>query len=478
MNPFKREWFTNVTDSHRLATVPVLFLLGCLTLVGVMYWLSSTQQRTAAAINLAGRQRMLNQRHMKETILSASGAKADIQKTRQLLLDSSVALHEGGDHPFGYIVHESRPMYTQALQDFDQKLDEIIGLSDSYLAANKADPEAAQAILAKMRPKVAETHKAAHHVVTTLADLSKQDTQKGLQIAVGLAICIGLVGGLWAILASRSLTKRVGRVALGLEHLAAVELNMVSEQLRESASSTNSQAAAAATAAGQVRGNVASLTEALSQFEISIREISENVSKAVNIAREANVKTQTTDATIRRLSDNSTSISEVVKAINSVAEQTNLLALNATIEAARAGEAGKGFAVVANEVKELAKQTTKATEDIVEQIERIRCDTDDAVNDIAVVQEVISEINESQDAIAAAIEEQTRMTEGISRDIREVSCGADDIFASVSSVTNAAETTSESSEQTRQKANMILTTASRLLEMVGMKKQNRESIAA
>ena len=471
MSTSSRKPLFEISDGHRLATVPALFLIGCFTLVAVMYWLSKEQQKSAAAINLAGRQRSLNLEHLNRVLRSGTGQPADYQATRNLLHESLAILRDGGEHDFGYIIHEQRPEYTTALAASEDLFDRTVQLSDQYLQATESDQEQADQLFSELIPLAEQSRQAAHRVVTTLADLSARDTQVGLTMAVVMAILIGVVAGIWAVYCAKRLTRRVGKVAKGLEHLAFVELNQVSDQLNDSATSTNQQASSAATAAEQVQGNVRSVSEAVNQFEISIREISENVSKAVSIAREANIKTETTDRTIRRLNDNSNSISEVVQAINSVAEQTNLLALNATIEAARAGEAGKGFAVVANEVKELAKQTTKATEDIVAQIETIRSDTGDAVGDIAVVQQVIAQINESQDAIAVAIEEQTRMTEGISRDIREVSNGTSEIVHNVANVADAAETTSQSSKETRQKAELIFSTATRLLEIVGMKSQ-------
>jgi methyl-accepting chemotaxis protein len=145
---------------------------------------------------------------------------------------------------------------------------------------------------------------------------------------------------------------------------------------------------------------------------------------------------QTTE-TINKLGSSSVEIGNVIKAINSIAEQTNLLALNATIEAARAGEAGKGFAVVANEVKELAKQTGKATEDIIHRIGTIQGDTRNAVEAIRRVSEVIHEITVNQDAIATAVAEQTAMTGEISKNIQEVAEGTNAIAVNVERLAEA-----------------------------------------
>ena len=174
-----------------------------------------------------------------------------------------------------------------------------------------------------------------------------------------------------------------------------------------------------------------------------------------------------TNDTISRLGQSSAEIESVIQVINSIAEQTNLLALNATIEAARAGEAGKGFAVVANEVKELAKETSKATEDIVSRIETIRSDTEQATNAIGEVSEIISHINESQSAIASAVEEQTAMTSEISRSIAEVATGSGEIASSIGLVADAAKSTTKKSDETLATAADIEHMATELMHFVG-----------
>ena len=157
----------------------------------------------------------------------------------------------------------------------------------------------------------------------------------------------------------------------------------------------------------------------------------------------------------------------MIKVINSIAEQTNLLALNATIEAARAGEAGKGFAVVANEVKELAKQTSEATEDIIRKIAMIQDDTAQAVQAIGQVAGIIRQINESQNAIASAVEEQSAMTGEISRNIAEVAAGSGEIARNITLVANAADSTSRGTDETLQAAADIEQMAEDLLLLVG-----------
>jgi methyl-accepting chemotaxis protein len=152
---------------------------------------------------------------------------------------------------------------------------------------------------------------------------------------------------------------------------------------------------------------------------------------------------------VTKLGESSREIGDVVKVITSIAEQTNLLALNATIEAARAGEAGKGFAVVANEVKELAQETAKATEDIARRVEAIQGDTEGAVAAIGRISEVIGQINDYQLTIASAVEEQTATTSEMSRSVGEAADGSGQIAANIGGVSGAADATSQALGQTR-----------------------------
>ncbi|MGY1844453.1 methyl-accepting chemotaxis protein, partial [Modestobacter sp. SYSU DS0875] len=157
------------------------------------------------------------------------------------------------------------------------------------------------------------------------------------------------------------------------------ELSASSAQISASAEETSAQSNVVSSAAEEVSRNVGTVAAGAEQMGASIREISQNANEAARVAAQAVTEAEATTATVTKLGESSKEIGEVVKAITSIAEQTNLLALNATIEAARAGDAGKGFAVVANEVKELAQETARATEDIARRVEAIQGDTSGAV---------------------------------------------------------------------------------------------------
>ena len=170
---------------------------------------------------------------------------------------------------------------------------------------------------------------------------------------------------------------------------------------------------------------------------------------------------------VAKLGESSTEIGNVIKVITSIAEQTNLLALNATIEAARAGEAGKGFAVVANEVKELAKQTAKATEDISHKIEAIQGDTKGAVEAIAQIGKIINQINDIQNTIASAVEEQTATTGEISRNVAEAATGSTQIAQSITGVAQAARSTTEGASNAKSAADELARIAHDMQKLVG-----------
>ena len=230
---------------------------------------------------------------------------------------------------------------------------------------------------------------------------------------------------------------------------ASEQLSASSAQIASSAEETSAQSGVVSAAAEEVSRSVATVAAGADEMTGAIREISQSVNEATRVASQAVVEAQTTTATIEQLGTSSQEIGAVVKTITSIAEQTNLLALNATIEAARAGEAGKGFAVVANEVKELAQETARATEDIARRVEAIQADTTRAVAAIGGISEVIGQINDFQLTIASAVEEQTATTGEMSRSVQEAAGGSTEIATNITGVSTAAAATTSALGQTR-----------------------------
>ncbi len=230
---------------------------------------------------------------------------------------------------------------------------------------------------------------------------------------------------------------------------AAEELSASNAHVAAGAAETSAQAGVVAAAAEQVSRNVQTVAAGAEQMGASIREIAQNATQAVRVAEEATEVADSTTATVTQLGVSSQEIGDVVKVITSIAEQTNLLALNATIEAARAGEAGKGFAVVAGEVKELAQETARATENISRRVQAIQTDTSGAVTAIARIGEIVARINAFQLTIASAVEEQTSTTNEMARNVTEAATGAAEIAQNVVAVATASESSTDVLTQMR-----------------------------
>ncbi len=231
---------------------------------------------------------------------------------------------------------------------------------------------------------------------------------------------------------------------------ASEELTSVASTMGTTAEETSSQANVVAAAAEEVSKNVQSVSTGSEEMTASIQEIAKNTTEAAKVAAQAVDVAEATNHTVGKLGQSSAEIGSIIKVINSIAQQTNLLALNATIEAARAGEAGKGFAVVANEVKELAKETTKATENISRMIETIQGDTKGSVDAIAQITTIIKQVNDYMNTIASAVEEQTVTTNEMARNVTEASKGSMEIAGNIVSVADAAGSTTEGAMQTQQ----------------------------
>jgi methyl-accepting chemotaxis protein len=273
----------------------------------------------------------------------------------------------------------------------------------------------------------------------------------------------------------RSQISAIAAVAQQLDSASTKQMG-VSQQMSANAEETSAQAGVVSAASEEVSTNVSMVATASEEMSASIKEIAQSSNQAAQMTQSAVKTAEETNSTILKLGQSSAEIGQVIKVITSIAEQTNLLALNATIEAARAGEAGKGFAVVANEVKELANQTSKATEDISHLVQTIQTDTQNSVEAIGEISGVVTKINDLSSTIASAVEEQTATTNEIGRNITEASKGSQEIAGNITGVAQAAKETSEGSSQTQESANALGQMANKLKDLVDQFKYKNESM--
>jgi methyl-accepting chemotaxis protein len=247
---------------------------------------------------------------------------------------------------------------------------------------------------------------------------------------------------------------------------ASGDLRALAGDLDTSAEQTSAQARSADASARHVSAAVGDMMTATDQLAGSIREIARQTASATTTTSEANLSAAQTAEAVRKLSDASQEVGDIVRLITNIAEQTNLLALNATIEAARAGAAGKGFAVVATEVKDLARETAQATGDITAKISAIQEMTTSTAGAIAAITQIITQIDEGQRTIAAAVEEQAATTDLMSRNVGEVSVAAAEISGTVSGITSSTESTAEGANTTRRSAERVSSAAGEIQSLI------------
>ena len=247
---------------------------------------------------------------------------------------------------------------------------------------------------------------------------------------------------------------------------ASEEFSAVSQQIGANSEETSAQANAVSAATEEVNRGLQTVASATEEMSASIHEIAKNATEAAKVANNAMKTASDTNGIVTKLGASSAEIGQVIKVITSIAQKTDLLALNATVEAARAGEVGAGFAVVANEVKELAKQTANATEDISRKIETIQADAKSAVTAIASISEVIGHVNDISGTIATAVEEQSATTSEMSRNLSEAAKGSGDVAQNIHGVAQAAQSTSQGATDSQKAAKELAQMSTQLQELV------------
>lgn len=253
---------------------------------------------------------------------------------------------------------------------------------------------------------------------------------------------------------------------IGTVASATSQMTSTAKNLSTTAEKTNQQSAAVAASSEETSTNIQTVASASEQLSASISEISHQVSRSSSLSLSASQETSQADRIIQDLSKSVQSIGEVVTLINDIAAQTNLLALNATIESARAGDAGKGFAVVANEVKALANQTSKATEEISRQISEISKGTESSVIAIQSVSKKIEEVKETAASISAAVEEQSAATQEITRNVEHAAVGTQEVNINISGVNKSANDTGVAAKEVMDASNDLTEKSGDLQKLV------------
>jgi methyl-accepting chemotaxis protein len=407
-----------------------------------------------------------------ETILS-SGDAAERQANEKAMADDAKAVNEviaaykalSSDALDTSTITDVESKWT-ALQSSSTKAVKLADSGDVTGAVAYATGDESKLLNSQLLPATEAVHSDKTGDVNKSVNKAKKDAEQAISIVISLLVVSVIVGFGVAWLISRRTVRRLGKVSHVLGDVSS-RLSTISDSAEADAGRTAQAATAAASGTEQVAMSVQTVASAVEEMNISIQDISRNAGETSRVASSAVDTTRTASESVAQLREASVEIGQVLEMISSIAEQTNLLALNATIEAARAGEAGKGFAVVASEVKDLAQETTKATDDIRTKIDAIQSSTQDAVGSIAEVSAVIESVNELSTSIAGAVEEQSATTAEIARSVGEAANGTENITRTVSELSTFAMSSRQSATEVQSATQELGATQDDLKAVIG-----------
>ncbi|NPA48978.1 MAG: methyl-accepting chemotaxis protein [Thermodesulfobacteria bacterium] len=484
-----------------LGIVLVMFVISALN-CGVVFWFLQKNAKDAQIVNTAGRQRMLTQKLTKQIL------QKDFNGALQsaALFEESLKILKDGDPQRGikpakdpeilaeweklndlwqkFKLHLKRVIDgTGTEEDLNYLLEHNIELLNQANVLTKKFEERAVHELHKLKAIQVGIFGFTLAVLFVIWWISQQKIIRPVETAVRLVSKVA--EGDFTVKFPKTGNDEIGRLLQAFEGMVAKlretigsvvetsnrvydssqEIYRAGDEVAHTAQKLAQEGEEVKEAEETISSNIKAVSAASEQMVEAITEISRNTSEAAQIANDAVIKAQETNEIVNKLSVSSEEVGEVINLIQNIAEQTNLLALNATIEAARAGEAGKGFAVVANEVKELSRQTTAATEKIARKIQAIQADARASVSAIEEITEIISRINDISNLIASAVEEQTAMMGEISQAANMATESTEQIKEKVDRMTKAIEETAAKGERSRELSKEMTRLAARLKEL-------------